>query len=69
MNGSPAIKASILRINPAGAFAKIALATDDGRDIQVELPQDRYDELALRAGETVYVSARKARVFTPEYQI
>jgi sulfate transport system ATP-binding protein len=69
VNGSPAIKASILRINPAGAFAKIALATDDGRDIQVELPQDRYDELALRAGETVYVSARKARVFTPEYQI
>jgi sulfate transport system ATP-binding protein len=69
VNGSPAIKASILRINPAGAFAKIALATDDGRDIQVELPQDRYDELALRAGETVYVSARKARVFAPEYQI
>jgi sulfate transport system ATP-binding protein len=69
VNGSPAIKASILRINPAGSFAKIALSTDDGREFQVELPQDRYDELSLRTGETVFVSARKARVFTPEYQI
>ena len=31
LNGSPAIPAHVSRINPAGAFAKIALTTNEGR--------------------------------------
>jgi sulfate transport system ATP-binding protein len=69
LNGVPAIPAAVSRINPAGAFAKIALTTSEGGDIQVDLPLERLEALALRPGETVYVSARKARVFTPDYVI
>jgi sulfate transport system ATP-binding protein len=67
-NGVPSIAARVSRINPAGAVAKIALATNDG-DIQVDLPLERLEQLALRAGDEVYVSAKKARVFVPEYVI
>ena len=69
LNGSPAIAAAVVRINPAGPFAKIALTGPDGGEIQVELPQDRFHELRLTTGETVYVSAKKVRVFSPDYVI
>jgi len=69
LNGSPALAAAVARINPAGPFAKVALTIQGGGDIQVELSQERYRELGLAPGETVYVSARKARVFTPDYVI
>ena len=45
------------------------IASEVGRDIQVDLPLDRFEQLGLRPGETVYVSAKRARVFTPEYVI
>ena len=67
-NGVPAIEAQVSRINPAGAVAKIALATGAG-EIQVDLPLERLEQLALQPGEQVYVSAKKARVFTPDYVI
>ena len=69
LNGSPAIPALVARINPAGAFAKIALTTHEGGDIQVDLPLERYEQLGLQIGETVFVSAKKARIFTPDYVI
>jgi len=69
LNGAPAIPALVSRINPAGAFAKIALTTQEGGDINVDLPLERLESLALRTGEQVYVSARKARTFTPDYVI
>ena len=69
LNGSPAIAAAVARINPAGSLAKIALTAHGGGDIQVEVPEERFRELALVPGETVFVSARKIRVFTPEYSI
>jgi sulfate transport system ATP-binding protein len=67
-NGVPAIEARVARINPAGAVAKVSLATGDG-NIQVDLPLERLQSLNLRPGEQVYVSAKKARVFAPEYVI
>ena len=67
-NGVPSIAAKVSRINPAGAFAKIALATEGG-EIQVDLPLSRLEQLALEPGEQVYVSAKKARVFVPDYVI
>jgi len=68
LNGSPAIPAAVSRINPAGAFAKIALTTSEG-DIQVDLSLERFEQLGLVPGETVFVSAKKARIFTPDYVI
>jgi hypothetical protein len=40
-----------------------------GVDLSVELSLDRFNELGLRTGDTVYLSPRKARAFMPEYFI
>lgn len=69
LNGSPALAASVVRVHPAGSCARVALTTLDGAGIQVELPFERFEELRLQPGETVYVSAKRARVFPPEYVI
>ncbi len=63
------LKAHVTRINPAGSSAKIALTCTDGAEVQVDLPYERFRELNLQTGEMVFVTARRARVFVPEYQI
>jgi sulfate transport system ATP-binding protein len=69
-NGVPALAATVQRVNSAGSVAKVALLADDFKmDLNVELSMTRYVELALKAGDRVYVSPRKARVFMPEYVI
>jgi sulfate transport system ATP-binding protein len=69
-NGVPSLRAEVQRINAAGPVAKIfAVSTEFGIGINVEISKDRHSELALKTGDTVYVSARKARVFVPEYVI
>ena len=69
-NGVASLEARVARINPTGAVAKVALSNQEfGIDLNVELSLDRFSELALRTGDTVYVSPRKARAFMPEYVI
>jgi sulfate transport system ATP-binding protein len=69
-NGVPSLKAQVKRINPAGPVAKIFLhSADFGVGLNVELSPERYKELALKTGDTVYVAPRKVRVFVPEYII
>ena len=67
--GESSLKAHVARINPAGSSAKIALTCADGAEVLVDLPYERFQELNLQTGELVYVTARRARVFVPEYQI
>jgi sulfate transport system ATP-binding protein len=67
--GPSSLVARILRMNPAGSFAKVELASSQGGEFQVDLPFERYLELDLQIGETVNVSPRRVRVFTPEYVI
>jgi len=69
LNGIPSIAAVVSRIHHAGAMAKVFLEVEDGEPIQVELSLDQFDELALVLGETVFVSAKKARVFAADYAI
>jgi sulfate transport system ATP-binding protein len=69
INGTPALPAQVSRINPAGSFAKIALTADDGHEIQVDLPFERFHELALQPGEHVFVTPRTMRVFLSDYVI
>lgn len=68
LNGAPAIPAAVSRITPSGSLARIALTTAHG-DVHVDMPLDRFEELGLVPGESVYVSAKKAHVFTPDYSI
>jgi sulfate transport system ATP-binding protein len=68
-NGAPSLPASVARINPAGSFAKIGLMGTDGSEIQVDLPFERFQQLGLQPGEQVFISAKKVRVFVPDYVI
>ena len=69
-NGASSLKAQVQRINRAGSVAKVFLVSSEfGLALNVELSPERYDELQLQAGDTVYVSPRKVRVFVPEYVI
>lgn len=68
-NGVPSIAAAVQRVHHAGAIAKVGLQRADGRQIQVDLSAEQFEELALRLGETVFVSAKKARIFAPDYVI
>jgi sulfate transport system ATP-binding protein len=69
-NGAASLEARVQRVNPTGSVAKLALVNEEfGIDLNVELSLERFTELALRTGDTVYVSPRKARAFMPEYVI
>jgi sulfate/thiosulfate transport system ATP-binding protein len=69
VNGSPSLAARVTRINPAGSYAKIILTARDGSDLQVDLPFEQYTQLELKAGEDVFVTPRRVRVFAPEFEI
>jgi sulfate transport system ATP-binding protein len=65
-NGS-SLRARVLHVSAAGPVARIQLLAEQlGAAVTVEVHLERLAELALRAGETVYVSPRKARVFMAE---
>ena len=69
-NGGASLEAKVLYVNPAGSRIKVELeAVDSGRAMNAEITSERFAELSLAAGETVYVSARRARVFVPNYSI
>ena len=57
----------VVQVNPAGATAKVRLlAEETGETLQVDLSLDRYTELRIAPGQTLYASPRRLRVFLPE---
>jgi hypothetical protein len=57
-------------LNPTGSRTKIELRIlQSGQLINAELTAERFADLALKTGDTVYVSARNARVFLPNVSI
>jgi sulfate transport system ATP-binding protein len=68
--GASSLKAKVVHINPAGSVTRVQLLSPDfGVEINVDVTPARYAELALKAGEDVFVSPRKVRVFVPDYSI
>jgi len=64
------IRAEVVRINPAGAAVKIELvAKDFGVPLNVVLAQERYVQLGLRTGDSVYVFPKRVRVFVQDFSI
>ena len=68
--GPSALRAEVLRINPAGASIKVELlAHDFGLPLNVVLAPERHAQLRLGAGEQVYVFPKRVRVFVQDYSI
>lgn len=68
-NCVPALPGRVTRVHTAGPMPRVTLLGVDGKDIFVDLTPQRFSELDLQMGETVFVSPRKVRVFSPDYQI
>jgi sulfate transport system ATP-binding protein len=65
--GPHSLPAQVMHANPAGAVARLQLrALESGAEVHAELPRERFDELNLTAGDTVYISPRRVRAFVPE---
>ena len=60
------VPGKIVQINPAGSVAKVRVMSEEfGLAINIDLPLERYGELQLKLGETVYVVPRHVRFFAP----
>lgn len=68
-NGTPSLSARVVRLNPAGAVAKVHLQLTDGDEIQVDLSHTQFQELRLAHNDEVFIYPRNARVFVPDYAI
>ena len=55
-------------VNPAGAIVRLEFTGDDKQFLQVEVARDRFESLAPKIGERLYVRPRKIRVFVADRQ-
>jgi sulfate transport system ATP-binding protein len=69
-NGASGLEAKVLHVNPTGSRTKVDLQIV-GSDVLVkaEITAERFAELRLKSGDTVYLSPRRVRVFVPDYSI
>jgi sulfate transport system ATP-binding protein len=68
-NGGSGVAATVKRCVPLGGLVKVELERADGERMQVELTRERFAELRLDVGQTVYASLKEARVFAQDYSI
>ncbi|MDA8234100.1 MAG: sulfate ABC transporter ATP-binding protein [Clostridia bacterium] len=65
--GNELIPAHILFIRAVGPVVHLELKREDtGELVEAELSKERYRELALKTGETVYVKPKDLKIFIPE---
>jgi len=69
-NGRPALEAKVMHINPARPVVKVRVYSEAfGVILTVDVTWERYAELRLAVGDTVYISPRQLRVFVQDYTI
>jgi len=69
-NGRPSLEAKVTHVNPARPVVKVRVYSETfGVMLTVDVSWERYAELELRVGDTVYVSPRQLRVFDQDYAI
>jgi sulfate transport system ATP-binding protein len=54
---------TIEHINAAGPVVKVEATTEWGALVRVELPQQRFADLALTKGEKIFITPRDLAVF------
>ncbi|MDX2073354.1 MAG: sulfate ABC transporter ATP-binding protein [Alphaproteobacteria bacterium] len=57
------IPVEVLHINPAGPLAKIEMQRKNGVILQVEVPKNIVDSLAMKKGDQVFVRPKNVRIF------
>jgi sulfate transport system ATP-binding protein len=63
-DGGPAIAAVVRHVRALGPRVRLELDPEGAdRPIEADVTRQRFDELQVRKGDRVYVSARRARVF------
>jgi sulfate transport system ATP-binding protein len=67
--GPGRLPATVVHAHPAGGVARVHLAAGDGTPLSAEVSPERYRELGLKAGDTVYLAPRRARVFVPDFAL
>jgi len=65
-NGKASLKAVISQVNAAGPHARIQTVTESGELIDVELSHERFRELSLQIGATVYLVPREIKLFADD---
>jgi sulfate transport system ATP-binding protein len=69
-NGRPCVVAKVTHVNPTRPVVKVRVYSEAfGVMLNVDLSWDRFEELALALGDTVYVTPRQMRVFVQDYVI
>jgi sulfate transport system ATP-binding protein len=69
-NGRPALEVRVTHVNPARPIVKVRVYSETfGVLLTVDVSWDRYAELRLNVGDTVFVSPRQLRVFVEGYAI
>jgi len=58
-----AIPAKIIHINPAGPLVSIEMENESSKLLQAALTREKFEELKLRKGETVYLKPRELKIF------
>ena len=69
-NGRSSLEAKVTHINPARPVVKVRVYSEAfGVVLTVDVSWERYAELRLAVGDTVYVAPRQLRVFVQDYAI
>ena len=69
-NGRPSLEAKVMHTNPARPVVKVRVYSEAfGVVLTVDVSWERYAELRLTVGDTVYISPRQLRVFVQDYAI
>ena len=69
-NGRPSLEAKVVHVNPARPVVKVRVYSETfGVVLNVDVSWDRYAELRLEVGDTVFVAPRQLRVFVQDYAI
>jgi sulfate transport system ATP-binding protein len=69
-NGRPSLEVKVMHVNPARPVVKVRVYSEAfGVVLNVDIAWDRYAELRLQVGDTVYVAPRQVRLFVQEYTI
>jgi sulfate transport system ATP-binding protein len=68
-NGSSSLRAKITRIQTAGSMVKVEVLADSGESAIVEIPHERFQQLAIKRDDVVFVSMKEAPVIVEDYSI